>query len=98
MIIKKEPTIVYNISADDLHLLITSTVRATIDAMSEKAKVETVWLNPDEVCSRLGVNRTTLWRWDREGYLKGTRFGRRLRFAEEDVARIEETEKGGRAK
>lgn len=43
-------------------------------------------------CERLGVNRATLWRWEREGRISGTRINRNLFFKASD---FENVKKGG---
>ena len=75
--------------------MIASTVKATLDAMERREEKTDRWLTAEEVCERLDVTRCTLWRWNKEGYLEGKRFGRRIRYAESDVARIKQTEKKG---
>ena len=44
------------------------------------------------VNKRLHVDNSTLWRWDRTGYLKAVRIGRSVYYKESDVRRLE----GGR--
>ena len=44
-------------------------------------------------CERLGVNRATLWRWEREGRISGTRINRNLFFKASD---FENVKKGGK--
>lgn len=61
--------------------------------VSGKSSSETVWLTAEQVAERLGVDRSTLWRWEREEYLIPERFGRRVRYAESAVTLIELTEK-----
>lgn len=44
------------------------------------------------VNERLHVDNSTLWRWDKTGYLKAIRIGRAVYYKESDVKRLE----GGR--
>lgn len=83
-----------NLSVEDLQSLIQQTVEETISALRESGNKDIVWLSADQVCQRLGITRTTLWRWNREGYLSGTKFGNRIRYAESDVSRVAIAEKG----
>ena len=38
-----------------------------------------------EVLKMLSVNSTTLWRWDKEGYLKAVKQGRKTMYRKRDV-------------
>ena len=38
-----------------------------------------------EVLKLLGVNSTTLWRWDKEGYLKVVKQGRKAKYRKSDI-------------
>ena len=40
--------------------------------------------------SRLHVDDTTLWRWDKSGYLPAIRIGRAVYYRESDIKKIEE--------
>ena len=42
------------------------------------------------VNERLHVDNSTLWRWDKTGYLKAVRIGRSVYYKESDVKRLEE--------
>jgi len=41
------------------------------------------------VNERLHVDNSTLWRWDKSGYLKAVRIGRSVYYRESDVKRLE---------
>lgn len=46
----------------------------------------------DELLGMLGVDPSTLWRWENEyGYLKPVRFGRKVYYREDDVNAIIES-------
>ena len=44
-------------------------------------------------CERLGVSRATLWRWQREGRISGTRINRNLFFKASDFENVRKGEK-----
>ena len=46
------------------------------------------YMTPDEVASVFDVTKNTLWRWDKIGYLKPVRCGRRLHYKRSDVTRL----------
>jgi excisionase family DNA binding protein len=44
----------------------------------------------DEVAEHYRVARRTVYRWVRDGWLTGTRYGRAFLFSEEDIRKFEE--------
>lgn len=91
-------SITVNLTASDLEEFARMVARETAESITtEEKKPSGTWLTPEQVCERLGKTRATIWRWDRSGYLRGQRFGGRLRYAESEVARVEAAEKGGRS-
>ncbi len=46
------------------------------------------YMTPDEVAKIFDVTKNTLWRWDKIGYLKPVRCGRRLHYKRSDVTRL----------
>lgn len=49
------------------------------------------WLTQEEAEAYLGVSRTTLWRWQREGRLTVYKLGRQRRYRREDLAALFES-------
>ena len=49
-------------------------------------------ISATEVQQLLNVSATTLWRWDKTGYLKSVRVGRKAYYRQSDIERIK---KGG---
>ena len=47
-------------------------------------------LSKKQVAERIGVDRSTLWRWEKENYLVPIRFGKKVRYKESDIIEIEE--------
>lgn len=43
------------------------------------------YLSNDEVAAKLGVSKNTLWRWNRDGYLKPFKVGKKLFYKSSDV-------------
>ncbi len=68
-------------------------IKAIEKVFGNKSAEEPIWLSSAQVCERLDVNRSTLWRWSKEGYLPGTKFGNRVRYKLSDVERVETAEK-----
>lgn len=75
------------ISASDLLEVINYTITSTrkeleqviIDEKSE------VYLSPKEVSKLLGVNTTTLWRWNKRGYLIPIEVGGKRKYRKSDI-------------
>lgn len=51
---------------------------------------EESYLTAKETAEKLGVDISTLWRWDRSGYLKKVKVGRKIRYHESDVIKLME--------
>jgi predicted DNA-binding transcriptional regulator AlpA len=56
--------------------------RQVADAGTEK------WLSPEQVSAMLGVDRTTLWRWKKQGYLKPAGIGGKIRYKTSDINKL----------
>lgn len=85
------------LTEEDLRLFAQEVAEATVKAFNDKNAPESNWLNAEQVCEVLNVDRSTLWRWDKEGYLTHYKFGKRVRYKETDVQRIKAAEKGQKA-
>lgn len=60
---------------------------------SKQEKEEAVsdnYLSVGEVIDKLKVNASTLWRWDKTGYLKKLKVGGKVRYRESDVIKLME--------
>ena len=78
--------ITLSVSGDDLKEFGASLIRQTINQMtSEKNEV---MLKTNEVAKKLGVDRSTLYRWDKSGYLKPVRMGGVPRYRLSDVEAV----------
>lgn len=84
-------------TADDLQAFAEAVAEATIKNLQNVTETPEEWLSSKQVCSLLGVDRSTLWRWGKEGYLSGVKFGNRTRYRKCDVDRVAKAEKGGEA-
>lgn len=75
---------------EDLAAAITSAVNAAIDAR-EKNKKRT-FVSRKATAQRLHVDPSTLWRWDKSGFLQPVRIAGRLWYDEGDIERLENGE------
>ena len=48
------------------------------------------YLTAQETADKLGVDVSTLWRWDKSGYLKKIKVGNKTRYRESDVVKLME--------
>lgn len=51
---------------------------------------EETYLSARETADKLGVDVSTLWRWDKSGYLKKIKVGNKIRYSESDVLKLME--------
>lgn len=81
----------YVVGREDLEAVISSIVDERIakffDTKRKEAEGDTL-ITPKEVCQLLGVNLTTLWRWNNEGYLTKVYIGNKPRYRQSDIDRI----------
>lgn len=55
-----------------------------------KAAEQERYLEPNEASEMLGVTANTLWRWNRDGYLKPIKVGRKNRYKLSEVKSLME--------
>ncbi len=48
------------------------------------------YLSAEEVCQMLSVSANTLWRWNRDGYLRSIKVGRRPMYRQSDIDELRE--------
>lgn len=78
---------VFIFSKEELEELLENAAVRALERFSINRK--NVYLSRDEVARRLGVDKSTLWRWDRDGYLKATRIGAKCVYAEDLIINCE---------
>lgn len=57
-------------------------------AMRRGEMVQEAYLTPDEVAEMLGVSKSTLWRWNKSGYLHNTKCGRKPFYKKSDIDKL----------
>lgn len=75
------------ISAPELETVLRN-VLSDLLAQQEETKQDAL-VPRNIVNERLHVDNSTLWRWDKSGYLKAVRIGRAVYYRESDVKRLE---------
>ena len=53
-------------------------------------QTEETYLTAKECAERLSVDLTTLWRWDKTGYLRKVKIGKKIFYRGSDVAKLME--------
>lgn len=79
---KKEQLInsspIYMVNSEDLEEMVRGLIKDLKE--EEKDKEDSVLLTINETAKRLNVNRSTLWCWEKQGYLKPIRIGKKVRY------------------
>ena len=75
---------------DDLRQVVTEIVEEVCAkrGLNEKSSEEGEWLTREEVCDKLHITYTTLWRKENEGVIKKHKMGRRNLYSKKEVMDI----------
>ena len=77
------------VSQDDLERVVQNAIDKLLEQRENKPEV---YLTAEETAKRLQVDRSTLWRWNKEVYLVSTKVGSKVRYKLSDVERIQKGE------
>ena len=77
------------VSQDDLECVVQKVIGKLLDQRENKPEV---YLTAEETARRLKVDRSTLWRWNKEGYLVSAKVGSKVRYKLSDVEKIQKGE------
>ena len=80
-------------SIDEFNRAISVAVNAAIDA--REAHRKTTLISRKACAQRLHKDPSTLWRWNRDGYLRQIKIAGRSYYSEESILRIERGEREG---
>lgn len=72
-----------NVKPEDLYNMIHKAVQNALNKQNEKSS--SALLTREATAKRLGVDLSTLWRWDKSGYLKAIRIGRTIYYKVSDI-------------
>ena len=67
------------VSADDLRDVVSGILEEVISASKDEKRDESL-VTIKQASALLDVDRSTLWRWEKDGYLKPVRIGRKVRY------------------
>ena len=77
------------VSLHDLEVAVQNVVDKLLEQRENKPET---YLTAEETAKRLGVDRSTLWRWNKEGYLCSIKIGSKVRYKLSDVERLQKGE------
>lgn len=89
-LIKSGSNVTLAVSANDLrewHKEVIEDTRKTLESIITDANTET-YPSAEKVCEILDINKTTLWRWEKKGYLVPVKAGGKRRYKMSDVKSI----------
>ena len=91
---KEAPGTIISIPVKDLVMANEQLVQRTIADLEKKLleKRETVYFTKDQVLAKLNVAPSTLWRWQKRGYLLPVKVGGENRYRSTDIDKILEGE------
>lgn len=72
------------VSAEDLRNYSEKLIEETLSKMSKPEENES-YIDVSEVINILKVERSTLWRWNKNGYLKSYKIGGKVRYKLSEV-------------
>lgn len=81
---QSSPQYLMMVSPEDFASAVENAVTKAMTSFKPKESYLTV----EEAAHRLGVSRSTLWRWDKEGYLPKIKRGKKITYRLSDVERI----------
>ena len=81
------------VTLDDLRRFSTKRPKGARSAVQEQPAEE--FLTRKDVLALLKIDSSTLWCWEKTGYIKSYPFGGRKRYKREDVEAIRTGKKGG---
>jgi hypothetical protein len=91
---KEAPGTIISIPVQDLVFANERLVEKTIADLEKKLaeKRETIYFTKDQVLAKLNVAPSTLWRWQKRGYLLPVKVGGENRYRSTDIDKILEGE------
>ncbi|MBR6978646.1 MAG: helix-turn-helix domain-containing protein [Prevotella sp.] len=75
------------INGEELRQFVREILDEAMEAARNTKQPET-YLDEDEVMQRLDVTHSTLWRWNKTGYLKTVKVGRKTFWKGSDITRL----------
>ena len=93
-----QQTVLISMEMEDLKSMITDSVNACLRYHQLNAPNTEEILGVDEVCSKLGVSRTTVYQWRRSGKVPSHQIGRRVFFKKSELLKFSPDQSEGQKK
>lgn len=93
-----QPPVIYQLNADDLKEIISGIVREERErtVLEERERKEHGTVGRKEAAKMLGVSASTLWKWDKCGYLTPVKVGTKVLYRYRDIeSMLQKQMKGG---
>lgn len=89
-LLKNYPDVTLAIKGADLLLAVDYAVFLTRKELEEKIAEKNAihYYSPEKTAELLGVHITTLWRWNRDGYLKHVSIGGKRKYRSCDIDKL----------
>lgn len=89
-ILRTEAKLTLSVSAADLKNFALVIIKETKEQMEATIRAETEerYLSPTETAKKLGVDRSTLWRWKKRRYLLPVYIGGKPRYKLSDINQL----------
>ena len=87
---KQYPYLTISVTASDLIEVVdycVQTTRKELEQIIQDSATET-YLSPKKAAELLEVNTSTLWRWQKQSYLKPIELGGKRRYRKSDIDKI----------
>lgn len=78
------PTIRFEVTASDLKEFAEQLIDESARYYATKEKSDE-FLTSKETCKLIGIDRSTLWKWCKTGYIPYARVGKELRFKRDNI-------------
>lgn len=85
-LIENGANVTLSINANDLREFLNEVKDQLTPEKTEK------YLTRAQVCEILSVDQSTIWRWDKLGYLKAIKIGGKIRYRQSDIDKLLKTD------
>lgn len=89
-LIDKDANVSVTVNLNDLKVVISSIVAEERERVNKEIalKNEKATLTREEVCTILSISPSTLWRWNKDKYLRPMHIGSKVMYRRQDVDKL----------
>lgn len=77
--------VLFQVTADELKSFVADVVEQTAQRFSERAARSMLQVSQAQAAKCLGVSPVTLWRWDKEGYFRAHKVGKKTYYLQSEL-------------